>query len=349
MKRIMLFTLIMATLGLYAHAQLSVRSKADAVFTTFPKTVNIKTSTIVSTSMLRVRDILVFDNSLLLVNLGESNRSILSLVDIKNKTIAELGLKPGYGANELIIPIQSGLLPNNDIYLFDPMLKKLVIGGLGNDGKWAPKDARILKDGYYSFKLLNDSVGLGFGSHGTLGKIQRLNTITSVEKDLFGVFTNMPTGYKPGSWKHAHEGFLFLKPDRTKLVLAHRYFDKIEIFNLENNTSKSVSGPKNIALSATPFSTQGMDVIMTNEKTLSTYTNGYATDQFIFCLFSNAFESSSNSNTGKDIFVFTWDGKPVVHLVLSEAVSAFAISKDIKMLYGYSPKKQEVVSAPLNF
>ncbi|TAE15745.1 MAG: hypothetical protein EAZ47_10965 [Bacteroidetes bacterium] len=331
------------------NSQDVIYSKGSSEFNSFPSSYNVTTSVLAQLGDAYVRDILLVDSKLVLVNLKESNAQVLSVLNLNTKVVTELGYKRGFGSNEVAVPIQSGLLPNGNIYLFDPTQKKLVKGIINAENKWKPLSSQRIKDGHYSFRMINDSTAYGFGSSHTLGKIQYLNVNTGIEKDLFGEFLKVPKGFKPGSWKHAHEGFLFLKPDRTMVVLAHRYFDKIELFNIQAKTSTSLSGPKNIALSATPFSTQGMDIIMTNESTVFAYTNGFVTDKFIFAVFSNKPEGKPGANIGKDVFVFSWDGKPIAHITLDLEVSALAVTKDNKTLYGFSPSKQAIVTAKVPF
>ena len=61
-------------------------------------------------------------------------------------------------------------------------------------------------------------------------------------------------------------------------------------------------------------------------------TDAIGTDNFAVFLYSGAGYASDDVGVGKDVLVYSWDGTPVVHLVLDKKVNSIAYDKDRKKL-----------------
>ncbi len=154
---------------------------------------------------------------------------------------------------------------------------------------------------------------------------------------------------------YIERSFFFAKPDDNNVVaLAYFFTDKFEVFNLEKNESSVFWGPHNIKNEFDVSNNINALYPLINDKTQVTYVGGYATERYLYLIYSGNYfrerhTSKGLSLTSKSIYVFDWTGKPIKELVWKEniSLSAIAISKNENVLYGFDQNTNYVVSAKL--
>ncbi|MDI9312514.1 MAG: BF3164 family lipoprotein [Limnohabitans sp.] len=321
------------------------------VFKQFPKKISLEFNNAFPFKDGFVRQISLNKNFLFLINLKESSNYICTKYDLTSKKLLQSFIQRGTKKTEFIAPLSAGLLNDSTMWLHDVALAKIVLVDI-------PKNSNIidtisykyykLNNLFFSTQLINDSTAIGAGAHHTEYKIQTINLKNKSETDGFGKFKNIPNDFPYNAWKHAHEGFLFLKPTADKAVLAYKLFSEFELLDLTTNTSKTIKGPSEIALKVKPITVQGKSYISTDNSTKRAYINGYCTNKFIYLLYTDKYEMQPKSDQGNKIYVFDWSGKPVAQLNFNNNISSFAVTENDEDIYAFDPDTEFVLTTKIN-
>lgn len=123
-----------------------------------------------------------------------------------------------------------------------------------------------------------------------------------------------------------------IKPDRSKIVSALRYFNRIDMFDLNGNLKMSLTSKRD-----------NKDPSTTNSKK-QYYFDVYCTNKYIYAL-KGGF-SLKKLKKGKDlqfkVEVYNWDGKPIRLYKLDRFIGSIVIDNAQRYIYGIS-KKQKII------
>lgn len=317
----------------------------EQIFTSFPSVKSVALTTVCILPKYDVRTMLLLGKDLLVVNLNQQSKNVLSLVSPQNGKITSLGLPRGMGSNEILVPLQAGKISDKLVWLFDPMLAKLMRIDISKNASVTKQQK--LPTGFYGVQVLSDTTLLANGEHTNNNKLEIVNTKTGKRELRFGEYAGMPEGFNPSSWKHAHEGFLYLKPDRRMAVVPYNNFDKVEIFDVVNNKNSVTVGPVQLVPSLQPMFINGMHVAMANEGTISAYTGAYCTNNYIYLLYSGVPQTSLTSEYAKQVFVLNWNGEPVQRIDLPIGASSICVTDNDAIMYIFDPKGSAIKMASL--
>ncbi len=333
------------------NSQPNIVTKDGLIFYEFPKKITIEFAKEIKLNNAFIRQINFYNKNLLLTNMSENYPFVFSIYNPESKKIENTFVKMGTKNNEAIAPLSSGVLNNETVWLHDLSLAKIVQYKIPTNTKDSLSYVTNKIDAsYYSSQLVNQNTAYGFSPHNNrLDKIQEINFINKKETDLYGAFEKMPNNFTDGSWKHAHEGFLFSNPTKNKFVFACKLMDKFYILDTLTKKSYTIVGPHHHKLNVKPVKMNGMDIAMTDEKTKLAYLNGYCTKQYIYLLYTQSYDMQPKGDQGTAIYVFDWNGNPVASLTFKNGITAFAITNDDKKLYAFEPDTQEIISATIKF
>ena len=122
-----------------------------------------------------------------------------------------------------------------------------------------------------------------------------------------------------------------MKPDQSKLCLMMRYFDEINVLDLEGTNHLSLSPPRKKKEDAAIID----EMLSSHTLTECTfYQSGCVTDDAIYGLYYGCSDQEMEEGFLPSIRVFSWDGvlKAVYHL--SEPLYSIVLSEDGHTLYG---------------
>jgi hypothetical protein len=155
--------------------------------------------------------------------------------------------------------------------------------------------------------------------------------------------------------KDGYRSLMATKPIGNKILLAYRYEDIIEIYDLNSGLNKAVHGPDQIVLDFIPTKIHtSRHVFMTTKDTRRAYARPTVTNKYIYIPYSGQRKGSKSHeerfkwNYQNVIHVFDWDGNPIKRLLLNDYVSSIAISEDDKILYAFNPETGYLIKANLN-
>lgn len=325
-------------------------------FESFPVRSQIDFENLIKFDKQEARKIILRDSSLLVWNIDGATDYFFYEYSLTSRKLIRKFIKGGRGYGEALGAFSGGLYSSNMIWFHDITLNKLLIYNLNKDP--VGKDSTGIREYpihrlYYSTQLMNDTTKLL--STGEIEpnneksnfKIQEVNISTGKRLNEYGTFANIPQGIQLGLWKMANQSFLFLKPDNNKSVLASRYMDQVEIFDMKTKSSKIVKGPENYQVEYTPFKIGDKVVMNRNKRTRFAFIGGMVTDQYIYLLYSGDHEAGNHVNTGEYIYVYNWNGVPVKEFKMNKFVSCFAVSEKDNLIYAFDPKTGYLLKAKI--
>lgn len=84
-----------------------------------------------------------------------------------------------------------------------------------------------------------------------------------------------------------------------------------------------------------------------NEKSRFAFINGSATQHYIYLLYSGLHENEDHPNDAKFIFVYDWDGKPVMKFTLDRFITSFTVSATDDVMYAFDESAKAVVKTKI--
>lgn len=135
--------------------------------------------------------------------------------------------------------------------------------------------------------------------------------------------------------QHAYEGPLAVHPARSRLALATRLADRLEIYRADGTLAKQVVGSTGF-LPKFEVNERAEGVSMATGDDLRVgYVDLESTGELIFALFSGSARSEAGSRVyfGKEVHVFDWDGNLVSRLALGERAFTIAVDSGSGFLY----------------
>ncbi len=344
MKKKLLFVLFA---GSFLQPVLSQSAAEVTSFSRFPEEASLQLQTLFRMKEPAARRMFLVDSSLYIWEERNESGYAFCRYSLNGQKLSGGLIAIGQEYGEVVGAMSAGVFQKNNLWAHDIVLNKLVTATVLKNK--AGKDSTVLKEYqlprfFYSTQLAAGNRLLGAGARGTPYKIEGVDLASGKDAGQYGAFDKEPAGVPFDSWKHAQEGFLFLQPRGEKIVLASRFSDRIEIFDLATKTSKLIKGPENFDFAFEPFQTGDLDVSVRIDKTRFAFTNGAVTDRFIYLLYSGRQHETEMPNDNVTVYVYSWDGRPVKKLKLDRPVMSFTVSDDDTIIYAYDRKAGAVVS-----
>ncbi len=321
--------------------------KNNIDFSKFPAVINPVFKNVIITDNGVIGAMYLTDSTILAYDWRGTNGNFFNEYSLKTTKLVATYLPLGRTSGKTLGAISTGFF-KDAIWMFDINLKKIISLKL-NQSKFKPIVYNELPFSkfYYSLQFIDSLKVIGNGYYETPNTIQEIELLTQKVTADYGKPDDPPVGVPQYAWKRANEGFSALKPDGKKLVIAHLWSDKLEIFNLKNKTRILVSGPQNAAAEFHSFKSDRQDVIQKTDKSIHAFSTVFATDNYIYALYSGNNMSSPYINYGKRIFVYNWEGKPVREINFNDYASCFTVSSDDKVLYIYNVLTKFIMAASL--
>ncbi|HEU4453757.1 MAG TPA: BF3164 family lipoprotein [Longimicrobium sp.] len=150
--------------------------------------------------------------------------------------------------------------------------------------------------------------------------------------------------------QHAWEGPLERSPDGSRLALATRNGDLIEIFRADGTLFRTLRGGSGFDPAYEVRRSPAGVSMMTGDDLRFGYGDLASTDEHLFALFSGETRGSAPgmAQFGKLVHVFRWDGERVASLQLPERARAITVTPDGADLFAiHVDPKPAVVRYPL--
>lgn len=347
----------------------SFLAKDIHVFSSFPKEDVITFKNLFEHQFGNVDQLILKDSLLITFNNHGRSREGNQFTSYNLSTFENFSFLPfGNGPCEVLGAQTVGIL-DNKFWMYDITMKKFIFLRLKDiiPGQSGEKEEcvslSIKNDNAKTFELgkgslINDSTYvctvIGPLLKNKLAKIKLSNCEVIQE---YGSF-NQEVDNKMFSLNriaHIERSFFFAKPDNNNIVaLAYFLTDKFEIFNLENNESNVFWGPHKIENEFDVNKQTSIPYPQINDKTQTTYVGGYATNKYLYLIYSGDYFRKNFTHKGlnitsKSIYVFDWKGNAIKKLAWKENISirSIAVSENDDVLYGFDENNNYVVTAKL--
>lgn len=126
----------------------------------------------------------------------------------------------------------------------------------------------------------------------------------------------------------AHASSVLMKSNNGNFVFAYKFSPRIDIFNYNKNTWKSIVSPKNFKVQYRSDFEEGMSFFAVTNKTLNSYLDIALTEKYIYTLFSEDKSLDNVISKGHDIYVYDYQGKPIKKFKLDKDISFFNVKND---------------------
>ena len=134
-----------------------------------------------------------------------------------------------------------------------------------------------------------------------------------------------------------------MQPNQKHAAFGYWRTDRLVMVNFDNKQEKNNFSDQNIPIEFSPVQAGDIKLSADNDKTRYGYTKGYATDKYLYLLFSGRKVTDANYLLGNIIHVYDWDCKLVCNIKTKKDISCLAVSKDDKKLYVFEPDSQAVL------
>lgn len=127
-------------------------------------------------------------------------------------------------------------------------------------------------------------------------------------------------------------------PDFTKIILAGRYLDLIEIYDVDGNIKKMLKGPKKeFDLDFDKQKSIGRSAFVKNMNTRRAYLAVKATSDNIYALYSGkSKKDKENYSYSKSMYVFSLDGSCLYKYILDIPIIDFVVDEQNGRIYATS-------------
>ena len=133
-----------------------------------------------------------------------------------------------------------------------------------------------------------------------------------------------------------------INPKTGRIAIIYMFSDIIQIIDSRGNLLKELHGP----------GTTDQIPEYANSQQIITNSLVYSDKNYIYCLYRNRRRWDEVTGMipqfGKEINVYSWDGKPILKIILDHSVMAFTIDNKNKRIITFSPEIDELLSYKFN-
>lgn len=286
----------------------------------------------------------------ILITLDYASESFFHVFNIKrNEYLGNWGSK-GQGPNEFLQPFSlTYLSPRNFLSydLFDNSIKKISIDAL--------KKGEIIYDKALSFNSISnlailpvkDNNYVSFGMYSS-NMFKFLNT----EGNEVGSFMDFPVEKKMDkknidnrNLAMAYQGTLAMNPSKDKFVYAVSSGTILGIYSINNI---SINQDFLLTCDYPQFTVDNPDGETSSPITknaISGFLDVYVTDKYIYALYSgkNIVELREQAFEGEDIYVFDWNGHPIIHYSIDMPIKNIAVLPNNKKIYAIANNPEPIL------
>jgi hypothetical protein len=338
------FFLILIILALTSSC-LTRQKEVKFTYHSFKDSVLLKNGTVYKNDSLALPEakyLRFHPDSFLLISVEDSK--LLRIVDLKTKSVQKL-IPRGEGHGELITATDFEIL-NRDVYVFDPLLSKIIKLSLNNNREFFVANEFLIDEkGSIRFFPLKENY---FMCLSKMGDDKRLTFFDQNGKNITKVGDYPPflNDKEIKGNNGVFESFITASPNGNTFVLAEPSVDIIEIHKLNNGLVKRLHGPSGINIKIAKHysgSDFGYHSIPTFTAYCLTCSNG---NEFwvgyIGTMYNKEKINSLGDTAPTQILCFGWDGKPLRRFILESPSFGFDCDWKNQILYTLLVDHEEV-------
>lgn len=283
------------------------------------------------------RDICIKDSIIFIKDYGSDTIFYAyNIYENPAKLLNSFGTK-GEGPYEYMFPSPLRIIKNN-ICFFDRSLLKYQTIDLSNKNIHSEKVSSL---GFNNIIKINDSTYVGDGFfHDSRFKLLKKDSCSNLSIH----YPNDNIECSSIQKSLAYQGNIIQQPNGYKFVYVSTYGGIIEIYQIEENDINLLYNRNYHFPQYTPYD-HSQNEVDANFKAdnikggLSTY----ATDKFIYILYSGKTLSDPDHNYSNTVYVLDWNGNEVYKYVLDQNLSCICIDCNDQFLYGIYYNENDII------
>ena len=298
---------------------------------------------------------LAADSQLIYVGNDEADAPLLIFDAESGKLLGTLG-REGDGPGEYryvssIQPLPGGHgSRQRGLLIFDGTARRLTRFHLLDPGTVkidSPVTATVNAGGYMTgLAMLPDSslVGPGLFTSHRLARLQLDGTLI----EMLGPTPDNPNGLPVPVLEHVYQSTLAARPDGSRIALADRFMNHIELYGADGTLRRTVNGPIAVAPVFQVAMAGGAPTMASDENLRFGYVGIAAGQRYIYALFSGRRRGDygpSEATYADQLHVFDWDGNLVRMVKLDRDIANIAVAPDERRLYGIAVGESEALVA----
>ena len=255
--------------------------------------------------------------------------------------------KTGKGPKELTAAVNGNINKKSGyIYTGDRSKLKIFkfnIDSMLNKKNYLPSEYVNLPKNFANasqIRVVNDSLIFGLG-------MREYSAVIINEKgeiiDTIGQIPNKPENINSNMHRNLYMKFMTYNNNQKKFAISYFNFDKLNVYKLNGKRIFKIYGPDFIKTSYNDIKSPGAP--------RTAYWNMYSDNNYIYGLYSGkkGYEKDNSSFNGikqnhpKKIFIYDWQGKPKLKVVLDRESVDFTIDKNSNRLIAVSFKDRTLV------
>ena len=349
----MLLSAVLFTFSMLSSPAQSVILTDTTIFQKFPDEKAISFEPVFPIQNDFVRRIFLTDTSIVIWSLNADRSFYFRNYSMTGKLSSTGYIKAGTGFGKVAGALSGGCYKGT-YWLHDVSMKKIVVATPSKNSAGADTvlvQEYTMPDFYFATALIDNQQLLTSGSYDAKYRLVKINLQTVLSFRKYGTFSDPPENVSVNSWKQSYESFIFTNPGGTKAALACRYTDQVEFIDLATQQYSIVKGPENYPAMFNTINVDGRDMLERTAETRFAFVSGTASDKYIYLLYSGNHEAEGAGNlnsTGKLIYVYDWEGRPVRKYTTSTFISSIAVTADDSLLYAFDTETGNMVKTTIS-
>jgi hypothetical protein len=295
----------------------------------------------------------------LLYVVDASTDSIVHLFNIDKKTYNGTVIGRGVGPDELLSVSNVTLsIDNKSIWAYDITGRKWV--QFDREHLYQTNESIVIDKVHFSKNQFNNSyldepewisdstfICLDINSYRNRFLIfnKQLETVLSVQNQRFSFNEDYPLFILNDMFSTKMD----MKPDKTQVVLAGRYLDCIEIYNIDGTLTKLLKGPETgFHFKYNQEQSLNRGALIKSRESKRAYIGLKTTNKGIYALYSGKEkQDTSGYSCSNIIYSFDWEGNPLKKYILDCQIIAFDIDETGGEIFAIKEPDRYIVSFDL--
>lgn len=150
------------------------------------------------------------------------------------------------------------------------------------------------------------------------------------ESSKIPVYVDYPKNVTDDNLSLAYRGVIGVSPNQEWIAAGSGYADYLSIYSPKGILQKTIRTKENLE---PEFVVDKNGRIGFTEKNRYGYLDVVCTNDLIFALYSGKTHKGDIGYTGKNVYVYNWEGEPICHLVLDRYVRGICVDEKSGLLY----------------
>lgn len=321
-------------------------------FKNFPTEENVNSTKVKEFLNGDLRSMYYIDSTIILFSRDKGSDFFFYNYSLKHNKFSTGYLRKGKGPNESIGGFCAGLCEDN-LWVYDLTLKKILFTKVDSCLALSNRNVPVFtytefEKYFYKITVLDKENLLTTGYEGSEHKIRKVNLKSEGKDSEFGIYSGSIKDFPMDGIADAFQAFIYSKPTGDKVVLAYRFTDVVELYDIHNESKiRTMQGPDLFDVDFKIKKRGAWHYFLKNTQTRKAFIAGTVTDQYIYLAYSGQVRSDGDWNSAVNIHIYDWKGNPIRRLTLDVGISALTVSPNDNTLFAYDDKTGYLVKVDL--